>query len=234
MSLFIFNASASEEKARSILARISVASLGAHHVNEGQGSPIVLVHGIDPTPLQEEWVKPISKLIDLEKDVYFYKWDKFNNLKENQKLLVNTLKSLLENSEDVILIGYSAGGVISLMAQDHLEGTEFESRVQLHTVASPIFGYEAPSTAVFGIPFVGSTTIEIGMGAYKKLKNLKLNSCSHWVNTNCNLDKHACLNKNKSTPQMSLFTMPCGSQNTRYFNEEDHGSILTKAFESIF
>lgn len=234
MSLLISSAFANEDEARAILANMNAANLGNHQVHEGLGSPVVLVHGIDPTPLQEEWVKPISKLIDLEKDVYFYKWDKFKSLKDNQKLLVEELKTLLVESQDVTLIGYSAGGVIALMARDQLEGTEFESRVHLHTVASPIFGYSAPSSAVFGIPFVGSTTIEIGMGANKKLKHLRLNSCTHWVNTNCDLDKHACVNKKMFSPQSSLFAMPCGAEGTKYFNEEDHSSILLKAFETIF
>lgn len=196
---------------------------------EGHGVPLILVHGIDPLPTQPEWIRPIAKLIELEKNVYFYKWDKFRTLNENQTLLVNAIKVILQEAPQVTLIGYSAGGVISLFAHDELQ----DESVELHTIASPIFGYDAPSTAVFGIPFVGSTTIEIGMGAFKKLKHFQLNGCHHWVNTSCELDKHSCVNKKNFSAQSRLFAMPCGSENTRYFSEETHESILNKVFESI-
>lgn len=229
LMLLSFSLFASEEKAIAVLKQVHEAPMGMTRILEGQGIPLVLVHGIDPSPAQPEWIKPIAKLIDLEKNVYFYKWDKFKTLKENQKLLADAIKEIQEEAPQLTLVGYSAGGVISIFAHDELQ----DDRIELHTVASPIFGYDAPSTAVFGIPFVGSTTIEIGMGAYKKLKHTRLNSCHHWINTTCELDKHACVNKKLFSAQSRIFAMPCGSENTKSFAEETHESILNKVFESI-
>lgn len=216
-----------------LLDKVHELPLGMTKILKGNDDPIVLVHGLEPTHLQVEWIRPITKLIEQEKNVYFYKWDKFKTLKENQMLLVNEIKIILRNAPRMTLVGHSVGGVIALFAHDLLQETHMASRVELHTIASPIFGYDAPALAVLGIPFVGSTTIEIGMGAFKNLKHHKMNSCTHWVNTNCEMDKHACVNKKNFTAQLKVVDMPCGNENIRYFSEETHNSILNKVFESI-
>lgn len=226
-----------DDRAKILLAKAYRLEVGLFKLSAGSGTVVLLVHGIDPSNSLSEWDKPFTKLLDLDKNVYMHRWSKFVSLKKNEELLLTSIRMLLKTypNEELIIIGHSAGGAIALLAKDSLTGTKLDKRIYLHTIATPLFGYGAPFLAHLGTPFVGGTTIAMGLGIYKKLKHKHLNQCTHWVNSNCLLDHHTCDNSKRLSPELGELNgwMPGGIENTHYFNDEDHLSIISRAIDNM-
>lgn len=205
---------------------------------ENEGAPVLLVQGLDFQEYPFEWIKPLAHVTDKKQLSYFFKWSKFDSLEKNRNELVKVIKSLLEKHKDerLLIVGYSAGGVLTTHAMSELRDDPASDRIDFHTISSPLYGYNAPIFALFGIPFAGKTAIEIGMGPFEKLKKKKFNNCHHWINLNCEKDMHAC-----DMYKMKPFTgavgsnrdMPCGNENVTEFDSEGHGSILDVVIKKI-
>lgn len=205
---------------------------------DNEGDPVLFVNGIDFREFPHEWIQPFQKLLTKKQLSYFFKWDKFNSIEKNRDDLVKTIKELHEKYPDkkLTVVGYSAGGVITLLAIDTLTDENISNNVIAHTVASPLFGYRAPLLAMIGAPFVGKSSIQIGRGNSDKLTHKKLNNCHHWTTTNCEMDQHTCEN-DKLNPQLGMNStgsdLPCGNDNITKLNDESHASVLNRVFDEI-
>lgn len=205
---------------------------------ETEGAPVLLVQGLDFQEFPFEWIKPFAHVTDKKQLSYFFKWSKFDSLEKNSDELKKVIQSLLEKhkKERLLILGYSAGGVLTTHAMSKLREDPAADRIDFHTISSPLYGYNAPIFALFGIPFAGKTAIEIGMGPFEKLKKKKFSNCYHWINLNCEKDMHAC-----DMYKMKPFTgavgtkrdMPCGNENVTEFDNEGHGSILNVVVQKI-
>ena len=207
-------------------------------ITDGDGDPVLLVDGIDPSKFPHEWVKPFNKLMDKKQSSYFFKWDKFNSIEKNRDQLMGAIKDVLEKHKNkkLTIIGYSAGGVLTVLAMEKLSDGPLAKRIQFNTVASPLFGYKAPGIAWLGAPFYGKTTIQIGVGNYDNLVHKQMSQCNHWVNTNCEMDKHTC-ERDGLNPQIGPhdqpFSLPCGKGHINRIDNESHASIVNRAFDEI-
>lgn len=203
---------------------------GLHRLHEGNATPILLIHGINPDPDLPEWVKPVEKLLEQKRTIYLYRWSKHKSMKKNQNLLLQSYLDILENHQDepLTVIGFSAGGVIALMAKHSLKNHPGDQRITLHTGASPIFGYGAPRA----LRYLGNTTLTLGVGMPEEIIQDGVNQCFHWVTTDCEKDKHACPFKEGRYSQVSE-TMPCGPDSTISLPNEDHTSILQTITNSL-
>jgi len=220
--------------------KIPVGFAGTSLLSDGKGNPILLVQGIYEAKDPPEWLEPLETLLPLGRPVYFFSWSQFPSLESNRDLMIQGIRKILSDhpGTQLSIVGYSAGGIISLMALDQLVGDPDYSRIKLYTVASPIFGYNAPNVLAFmGAPFVGIGTIEIGIGAYKKLHHVPLQNCSAFVTTECALDKHACeyghilpQQGSQDDPQ----EMPCGSDNVTRLDHDTHVTAPGSAIHQIF
>jgi hypothetical protein len=205
---------------------------------EGPGGPLLIIHGIDFAPHPEEWIAPFESLIASGKHAYLHKWTFKKGLEENRDLFLRSIEKLHAKypKEKIVIFGYSAGGAISLLALDKLSGTPLMDHIYLHTIASPFFGFEAPSHAYVAAPFVGKGKIEIGIGAIKLMKNKSFKNCQHWVTTNCALDKNSCSGK-KTNPQTGSLSgtseMPCGNSEVSSFDDETHTSVIQRVLDQI-
>jgi hypothetical protein len=227
-----------QKKIWELIGNINKAKDPLIQIAEGNGNPILLVDGIDPTEFPHEWVKPFSKLLKNNNLSYFFKWSKYNSIEDNRDQLIDAIKNILEKHKDkkLTIMGYSAGGILTLLAMDKLQDSPQAKRINFNTVASPIFGYNAPAIAWLGAPFVGKTSIEIGLGAYKKLEHSQMSGCNHWVNTNCEMDKHTCENEGVN-PQTGggaiTFQLPCGVNHIKRVENEGHASIVNHVFDEL-
>ncbi len=205
----------------------------------GEGSPVLLIHGLYYEDFASEFLRPIHSLIGKKRNSYFYKWDKRFSIEKHRDQFIEAIKTILNKHPDqkLTIIAYCAGGIIATLALYKIYDEEISKRIYLHTMASPFFGYNAPNMAFMGVPFVGSTTIAIGKGAYKKFIHPKLKECHNWINTNCELDQHACdykgMNPELGPSFQEIKNPPCGIENTTTFNDENHGSIINRVFFEI-
>lgn len=221
--------------AQNILRGKGLLPEGLHLLHQGDSHPVLLVHGINPEADLPEWVKPLDRLIESNKTVYLHRWSKYASMKTNQKQLSESFLNILNEhkDEDLTVIGFSAGGVIALMAKHTLKDNPQDSKITLHTGASPIFGYGAPKTMGYlTAPFVGNTTIALGVGMPEKIIQDGINQCFHWVTTDCKRDKHACPFKEGRYSQISD-SMPCGAEKTISLPEANHTSILQSIVDSL-
>ncbi len=62
---------------------------------EVEGTPVLLVQGLDFQDYPFEWIKPIAHVTDKKQLSYFFKWSKFDSLEKNRNELVKVIKSLL-------------------------------------------------------------------------------------------------------------------------------------------
>lgn len=226
---------AESSPAQNMLKGKGLLPQGLHLLHQGEGNPILLIHGINPDPDLPEWVNPLNKLLEDNRTIYFHRWSKYKSMEKNHTLLTESYLDILSENEnkDLTVIGFSAGGVIALMAKHTLKNNPFDQRITLHTGASPVFGYGAPRTMSFLIaPIVGSTTITLGVGMPKKIIQEGINQCFHWVTTDCEKDKHACPFKEGRYSQISE-SMPCGTHHTISLPDADHTSILQTIVDSL-
>ncbi len=206
---------------------------------QGSGNPVLLIHGLDFENFPFEYLRPIHSLIGRQRNSFAFRWNKRDSIDKNSDQLIESLKKIMDLFPDheVTVFAYSAGGGVALLALDKIKEDSFYSKISLHTIASPIYGYGAPDGAFIAIPFVGSSTIAIGKGINKKLIHSKLNQCHHWINTNCELDHHTCeykgINPQLGPVASDVKNLPCGSENTTLFNDENHASILNRVFFQV-
>ncbi len=229
---------AQETELSNKLDLIKNSSNGLIPLSVGPGGPLLIIHGIDFAPYPEEWVGPFKSLITSGKHAYLHKWTYRKGLEENRDLFIESIQKLHAKfpDEKITIFGYSAGGAISLLALDKLSQTPLMEQIYLHTIASPFFGFEAPSHAYIGAPFAGKGRIEIGIGAITFMKNKSFNNCHHWVTTNCSLDKNSCPQK-KINPQTGLLSglseMPCGNDEVSSIDDETHTSVIQRVLDQI-
>lgn len=181
---------------------------------------------------------PFGQLILNEHHSYLHKWSNRTGLEKNRELFLASITLLLNKYPDqkITIFGYSAGGAISLMALDSLSDSLAMKRIFLHTVASPFFGFEAPTQAYVASPFVGRGRIEIGIGAYSFMKTKSFPNCHHWVTTNCSLDKNSCPGEKinpQTGPLNGTVEMPCGNSEVTKIDDETHTSVIIPVMEKL-
>lgn len=193
-------------------------------------SPVfLLVHGLGLKEDTPAWEKPIHQLKSEGLQGYFFKWSKWRSLGTSAQRLVEAIGEIKAKhpGRKLVIVAHSAGGVISTMALDRIQTPASKGEIFLYTAASPFFGYQAPRIAHVGSLFVGKATIQLGRGSLGRLKNLKIHGCMNWLNTNCKLDKHACLHNGISpqagAPDRHFSQLPCG--NAR-IGELTHNEII--------
>ena len=206
---------------------------------DGTGSPIVLINGLDIENFPFEYIRPIKRLIDDNRKTFAFRWSKKESIENNSQNLIDAFKTLKKEfpNQKITVFAYSAGGAVAIVALDKILENDIFKDITFHTIASPLYGYGAPIGALFAVPFVGSSTIAIGRGIYKKINHSHFKQCFQWINTNCELDQHACdydginpqLGLGINSPNISL----CGTENTTLFRDENHASILNKAFFEV-
>lgn len=229
-----------QEEMNNLLQKIKSSPTSLIEIGESDDPPILMVHGIDYNPdLPHEFIKPFHSLLQKKHTSYFFKWSKSKSIEENSGELTSTIRAILEKhkDKDLTVVGYSAGGVLTITSMDTLAQEPIAKRIHFHTVASPIFGHRAPSWAMIFAPFAGKTSISVGQGQYDKLAHKTFNQCSHWVTTRCELDLQACEN-NQLNPQTGPSSagksiLPCGEDNTRSYADEGHASVLSRVFSEI-
>lgn len=232
-------AGAETAESNEIVAAILNSTDSLIKIKQGTGNPILLIQGLDFLEKPIEWLGPFELAMKSEHTVYFFKWSKFNNILKNRDELLNVIQILLlqHSSSHLTLVGYSAGGVLALLALDQLTDSVDLERLKFHLVAAPVFGYNIGNRPITYIaaPFIGKTSVAIGAGVYEKLKNKDFGSCHQWITTNCELDSHAC-QKGPTFPQTGNTTkgklMVCGSAVT-YLDNESHTSVLNTVMSKI-
>ena len=196
--------------------------------------PVFLfVHGLGLEDGTDVWRKPIGQMWSHALEAYMYKWSKWTSLDTAADGLIDAVETLREYhpGRQIAIVAHCAGGVVSLVALDKLQREGADGGLFLSTAASPIFGYEAPRIAYAGAVAVGLATIELGRGGIRKLRSSRLRSCMNWVNTDCSLDRHACLRDGVSPQTGSTKhpqALPCG---TVRMGQWTHDEILQVALD---
>jgi len=193
---------------------------------------ILFAHGVSPKT--EELYIPLDIFDKAGLPAYALRWRERAKLKTNTKLFKEAflqLKQKYGEHTQIIIFGYSAGGLIALKAfDDWATENYFPTNMQYHLISSPVNGYNAPR---FGTPIMnilaGYTTVAIGQGMYRLLKYNEPLSCTQWLTTNCELDINACAHK-KGFPQI-INPLPCGADHTLSLNDQTHYTVLPKVIK---
>jgi hypothetical protein len=206
---------------------------------------VLLVQGYPNNPGKEKllnWYQPFHYLRSKKITTYFHSIDSNNTLSDNAFELQQSILKLKEKypSKTIEIIGYSAGGSIALYYLDKMR--TYSTKVTLATIASPLFGYGAPNLLLWLSTNIGFK-LAVGM-RFDIADNMQ--SCSHYITTDCNKDIHACEDGGKS-PQLGFNIveknvlrnsnekdMPCGNENSYIYEEESHVSILDKVIREKF
>lgn len=210
---------------------------GLFSMKKQEGAVYLFVQGLELTGEAVQWESELQRLEEAGRMVHFFKWSKRKTLERNVQALLETIEQLrIENlSKEIIMVGYSAGGVLGLLALDcWIEKTQ-DSQIFLHTVASPLFGYNAPKFAPFAAFFVGHTALAVGRGIFKTTLPVHERSyCRHWINTDCSKDNHSCSSFGiyPMTGVHDQSLMPCRGDSVVEM-QESHAGILTKALSEI-
>ena len=179
---------------------------------------------------QDQW-EPITILRQSNHISYFFHWSKNDSIQSNQDKLKKSISSLLEShpQNEIVVFGFSAGGVLALLAWDQLMfelTNNLFTRLTLRNIVAVPHGYGASRMARVASLFVGKTTILIGMGIDEKLKNKLITRCEQWITTDGDLDIHARDNKDGRSPQI-LTTAACGEDHLHRLPLEGHFSALS-------
>ncbi|MFH1727923.1 MAG: hypothetical protein ABIA04_05850 [Pseudomonadota bacterium] len=199
----------------------------------------------------EELLPIIEEQIKYKFGLFLFTYSAHAPTPFNTDRLAYSLKFLAMRypKKEIILIGYSAGGVLALKAIEKLKykSKKFNihesifDRISVNTVASPINGFEMPVLGYISAPLSGFTTCDIASGLIVTRGNIQ--NCHHWVTTNCSLDIAACLWQD-IYPQLPGLTkennynsewldMPCGNENVTYVYDRGHPELVEYAFISI-
>jgi hypothetical protein len=177
------------------------------------------------------WYEPYYWILASGRTVYAHKTSLRFRLEENSSELRQSVAELQSRypARKLIVIGYSASGSVALVALQDTPG------ITLHTVASPLAGYGAPKKAMMGGGVLGYTRMELGIGVIRHIKNHITPSCVHWVTTNCNLDSHACQNKDGVYPESAgqERDMPCGDDNVVNIDSKTHASVIAYVIRTL-
>jgi hypothetical protein len=192
---------------------------------------VIFVQGIYDNKDAWEWEGSLQKHSQLQNTIHYYKWSRFDSIAKNADILTKSVEKIdeLYNPKSITIFAHSAGGVVALISLKELESKPVFEKVFLHTIAPPIFGYQFGKEALISSIFIGKTTARISVGA-RHLMNEKQSRCMHWVTTTCELDKHTCARSNGVSPLMGdgVEEGPCGKENTRYIDDEDHMSVIDR------
>lgn len=225
ISLLIFVPAFADRLDQTFL-RLEASHTPLNLIQRGSGVPIVLVHGIDDFDIfSRVWRAPLGRILTTDRPVYFFKWNSFEPLNVSRDRLLKALLPIIRSEEKIDLVGYSAGGAISMLVFEKLSVSQ-RAKINLHTVASPIYGYEAPKPNGFLRFFVGNANMDIGHGIRNRL-TFRNEKCTQWINTNCSLDKHACI-KGNTYPELGAG----GNKDDflclerKLINDQSHISIL--------
>lgn len=219
-----------------LFAKVPTTKVGVIPVQK-IGAPVLFVHGIDKIPYYPEWVLPLGLTIKKKMSVSFFTWEPKDGIRDAAKVLSVSLEGILRlyPNEKLTVFAHSAGGIPALMALGSL-APEYQKRIALHTIASPIYGYKAPKISLIASPIFGKSNIEVGHGFKKEMRKLKLTQCQHWITTNCKLDKHACsklgnLPQTGSTKETEV--LPCGNENVKKLSDDDHESAVYHVVKKV-
>jgi hypothetical protein len=201
--------------------------LGNSEKNTFKGPVFVIVPGLGYEV--EELAQPLEQLRNSGATVYFHKWNKLRFTSE----LVHQLRLNLNwiarehHHQEVIVLGYSAGGLISLLAWDQY-AEKLPPNLHLVTIASPFMGWGIAQgiASVFVAPAMGEFTADISVGVHRQFKHASFRQCEQWVTTSCELDVNACINSSGVYPEYVQRGMPCGDENVKFLNHELHQDAL--------
>ena len=232
------------EKVLSSIHRIKDSSLSMVPINEenlSSNEMVILVHGLYFETFDTEFLRPLIYLNQNKMNSYFFKWSNHKKMDDNATEFTNHILTLSKKypEKKITIFSYCAGGIVTLFSMNQLYKTpDIYNRIHIHTVATPLHGYGAPKMAQIGIPIWGHSTITIGRGAHQFLSKKTFENCQQWVNSNCHLDKHACEYKGV-LPQMGPVHLDdkiniCQNTKMIIYNNENHPSILNKAFFEIY
>lgn len=202
-----------------------------------EGAVYLFVQGLELKGEALIWESELQRFEGTGRTVHFFKWSKRKKLARNVQNLLATIEKLRsENlSKEIIIVGYSAGGVLALLALDRWMEKTQDPQIFLHTVASPLFGYGAPKFAPLAAFFVGHTSLSVGRGVFKINDSvIERPYCRHWINTDCSKDNHACesFSVHPMTGVADQSLLPCRGD-TVVEMQESHAGILTKALLDI-
>lgn len=221
-----------------IFNEVSVSNDFLTHLTEKTSDPnakvYLLVQGLEFFE-QDLW-EPFDILQQKNRDSYFLHWSKKDSLAENIEKFKHSVNRLLQlyPQNQIVVFGFSAGGVIAVSGWDammsELSASDF-SRLSLRTVAAVSHGYGFTKTALMASPFVGKTTVAIGIGIEGKLHHPQIQRCEQWITTNGDLDIHARANKDGHSPQ-DFSTPICGTDHLHELSQFGHFSALAYVLRS--
>ncbi len=167
---------------------------------------------------------------------YFLHWSKQDSFKSNQNKFREALSTLIRNfpQNEIVVFGFSAGGVIALTVWDELMNQlspDTFSRLSLRNIVAVSHGYGATRMARIASPFVGRTTISIGIGIDGKLSHPLIERCEQWITTDGNRDIHARINADGRSPQV-LQNAACGEDKLHKLPHDGHFSALSSVLRS--
>lgn len=213
------------------------APVGLLSMKKQEGAVYLFVQGLELKGEAKNWENELKRFEHSGRSVYFFKWSKRKKLERNVEALLESIEQLRsENqSQEIIMVGYSAGGVLGLLALDRWIRKTQDSQIFLHTIASPLFGYSAPKFAPLAAMIVGHTALAVGRGVFKTTTPVVERSyCRHWINTDCSKDNHSCSSFGiyPMTGVQDQSLLPCRGD-TVVEMQESHAGILTKALAEI-
>ncbi len=198
---------------------------------------VVLVHGFEPQHEAPLWNKEIARLEALEHEVHFLTWSKRLALEQNTQQLAQRFHELRKKhpEEFITVVAFSAGGIMALKAQELYQQEAADERLHLHTVASPLYGYQAPRIAPLVALMIGKSALAIGQGVFSAEEASEIRACQHWINTDCRKDKHACASFDQlpMTGNLPLDELPCQAAPTTAL-ELGHEELVSHVLAELF
>jgi|GEM_PF-5003788 len=190
----------------------------------------------------KQWMPVFDLMAKNKISSYFHRISTRDSLDSNMKSIQKSILALANDHPEtpITVVAYSASGAAALLAYHQLKrDASLDKKLkrqlkqsELYTVASPMRGYDVPLLAMpFIHAFVGPYTAQLAKGMQGPLKNVFVDRCFHFINTDCAKDKHVCAGNTGQNGQ-TLPTMPCSAFNIEEMNYE-HGEILVHAVEEI-
>ena len=221
-----------EAHVKSLIKRLADASHGIYKIQEEEhesNRPILLIAQGLYIDEGYEWYQPFSLLYNHPREVYFHVYNNRRPLRVQKRWLRESLNQLLREypSREIVIIGFSAGGMISLELWSEIHSNSRFQNVRLVTVAAPISGYDMPRIGrLFVAPVLGRLTSQIAFGRQSSLNGRSFERCIQYVTSSCDLDVHACSHGDVDNPQL-LRDMPCSE--VVISDIDTHHSMLTRA-----
>lgn len=99
--------------------------------NTSSDEIIIAVHGRDSRGF--EWIYPLQTIDSDKTKTYFFRWDTTKCPQVSAQLLLKEINKF-EALKKITILGHSAGGVLSSLLLNQLEGT----RTDIHVIAAPL------------------------------------------------------------------------------------------------